>query len=318
VKNEWKNTVYPCMPGHEIVGRVARAGGSVTKFKTGDLVGVGCMVDSCRECSACRAGLENYCEKGFLATYNGNMRTPTKENLTYGGYSERITVREDFVLRIPANLDPAAAAPLLCAGVTTFSPLRHWKAGPGTKVGVVGLGGLGQMAVKLARSLGCDVTVISTSHEKRGAALKLGASEMLLSTDGTQMKSHAGTLDLILSTIPQPHDPNLYLPLLRRDGVYAIIGCLERLATPLDCSKMCVDRRSVGTTLIGGIAQTQELLDHCGKHGIVSDIERIAIDQINEAFARVDKGEVAFRYVIDMASLKGKDVDESVAAKLGL
>jgi uncharacterized zinc-type alcohol dehydrogenase-like protein len=276
------------------------------------------MVDSCRECDACRAGLENYCERGFLGTYNGNLRTPTKENLTYGGYSERITVREEFVLRMPTHLDPAASAPLLCAGVTTYSPLKHWKAGPGTQVGVAGLGGLGQMAVKLARAMGATVTVITTSREKRDAALRLGAAEAVVSTDKAEMQAHAGRLDLIVSTIPQPHDPNLYMPLLRREGVYVVVGCLAPLKAPLDCSKLNIDRKSVGTTLIGGIAETQELLDFCGKHSIVSEIEVIPIDRVNEAFGEVDDGRVAFRYVIDMATLKGKQPDESLAAKVGL
>jgi uncharacterized zinc-type alcohol dehydrogenase-like protein len=318
VKNEWMNTINPCMPGHEIVGRVSARGSSATKFQLGDLVGVGCMVDSCHECKSCREGLENYCERGFLATYNGNMRAPTKENPTFGGYSEAIVVREDFVLRIPDGLDPAAAAPLLCAGITTYSPLLHWKAGPGTRVGVVGLGGLGQMAVKLARALGSKVTVITTHREKRERALALGATDVILSTDEIQMKAHASSLDLILSTIPQPHDANLYLPLLATEGVYTIVGCLAPLKTPLDCSKLNVDRRSIGSTLIGGIQATQEVLDFCGKHQITSDIQIIGIDQVNDAFKDVDKGKVAFRYVIDMATLKGKQEDDSLLGKVGL
>jgi alcohol dehydrogenase (NADP+) len=312
-RNEWKNTVYPCMPGHEIVGTVASVGSRVTKFKVGDTVGVGCMVDSCRECTSCRAGLENYCERGFLGTYNGNLRTPTKENLTYGGYSERIVVREDFVLRMPSNLDLAGAAPLLCAGVTTYSPLRHWNAGPGKNVGIVGLGGLGQVATKIARAMGATVTVITTTEEKQSIALKLGAAAAILSSDKAQMDKAARTLDVILSTIPEAHDPNPFLPLLRRDGVYVVVGCLVPLEVPLDCSAMNPDRRSVGTTLIGSIAETQEMLEFCGKHNIVSEIQTIPIDQINDAFAQVDKGRVAFRYVLDMATLKGKQED---AAKL--
>jgi alcohol dehydrogenase (NADP+) len=318
VKNEWKNTVYPCMPGHEIVGRVTAAGSGVTRYKAGDLVGVGCMVDSCHHCKSCLEGLEQYCENGFLATYNGNSRNPTEENLTYGGYSESIVVREDFVLRIPGNLDPAGAAPLLCAGITTYSPLRFWKAGPGTTVGVVGLGGLGQMAVKLATAMGATVTVVTTSKDKEAAARKLGAAAVVVSTEKDEMKAHACTLDLILSTVPQPHDPNLYTPLLKRDGVYVVVGCLAPLKAPLDMSTMSFDRKSVGSTLIGGIAETQEVLDFCGEHGIVSEIETIPVDRINEVYKSVDKGEVAFRYVIDMSSLHGKQEDGSLLAKAGL
>jgi uncharacterized zinc-type alcohol dehydrogenase-like protein len=317
-KNEWKNTVYPCMPGHEIIGRVAARGAAVSKFKVGDLVGVGCMVDSCRECKSCREGLEQYCEKGFLATYNGNMRTPSEDNHTYGGYSASIVVREDFVLRIPGNLDPAAAAPILCAGVTTFSPMRHWGVGTGTELGIVGLGGLGQMAVKLGRALGATVTVLTTSKEKKEDALRLGATRVVLSTDEADMKGSAATLDFVLSTIPQPHDANLYMPLLKRDGIYTVVGCLAPLKLPLDVSKMVTDRRSLGTSLIGSLAETQDVLDFCGKNGIVSEIEVIPIDQVNDAFKQIDRGEIDFRYVIDMASIHGKREDDSIAAKVGL
>jgi uncharacterized zinc-type alcohol dehydrogenase-like protein len=306
------------MPGHEIVGRVAQVGSRVTNFKVGDLVGVGCMVDSCGECASCREGLENYCERGFLATYNGNMRHPSKENLTYGGYSDFIVVKESFVLRVPPSLDPAAAAPLLCAGVTTYSPLRLWGAGKGTTVGIVGFGGLGQMALKLARAMGADVTVVTTSDGKRAEALRLGASEVILSTDKKQMESAGNRLDLVLSTIPSSHDPNPYFPLLRRDGTYVVVGCLAPLKAPLDCSKLNVDRKNVGTTLIGGIAETQATLDFCGAHGIVSEIELIPVDRLNQAFKDVDEGKVALRYVMDMATLKGKTEDDSVLAKVGL
>ena len=318
VKNDWKNTLYPCMPGHEIVGRVRRVGSSVTRHKEGDLVGVGCMVDSCHTCSACNAGLEQYCEVGATATYNGNLREPKPDANTFGGYSESIVVREDFVLKVPSNLDPAAAAPLLCAGVTTYSPLKHWKAGPGVKVGIVGFGGLGQLATKLARALGAEVTVISTSEAKLPDAKNLGAWTTILSTSQEQMKAHERSLDLILSTIPESHDANLYVPLLRREGTYVVIGCLMPLAKPLEMTPMLMDRKSLGSTLIGGIAETQEVLDFCSKHGIVSETKVISIDQVNDAFAEVNKGVPDFRYVIDMASLAGKTEDTSIVSKLGL
>jgi uncharacterized zinc-type alcohol dehydrogenase-like protein len=314
-KNEWKNTVYPCMPGHEIVGRVTFVGAGVTRHKVGDLVGVGCMVDSCGECRSCQEGLEQYCERGFLATYNGNMRNPSEINLTYGGYSERIVVREDFVLRIPDGMPLAATAPLMCAGVTTYSALRHWKAGPGTSVGVVGLG---HVAVKIAIAMGADVTVITHTPEKRKAALALGSRGVILSTDKEDMKANEYAFDLILSTIPEPHDPNLYIPLLKRDGCYTVVGCLAPLSKQLDMSKMNPDRRSIGSTLIGGIAETQKMLDFCAEHGISADIKVIPIDEINTAFDSVQDGEVAYRYVIDMATLRAKTVDDSLAAKVGL
>jgi len=308
VKNEWKNTIYPCLPGHEIIGRVQKIGSKVTKFKVGDRVGVGCMVDSCHVCDSCKDGLEQYCESevGFLATYNSNQHKPSKERHTYGGYSDSIVVREDFLLRIPANLNDAAAAPLLCAGVTTYSPLRHWKVGPGSKVGVIGLGGLGHIAVKIAKALGAQVTVITTSKDKTEAALKLGATGVIYSDSDSEMDENANSLDFILSTIPQPHDANIYFPLLKRDGVLTIVGCIAPLKAPLDLSKILIDRKSLGTSLIGGIAETQEVLDFCSEHNIVSDIEIIPIDEINEAFEKIDKGEISFRYVIDMASLKPK------------
>ena len=317
-KNEWKNTIYPCMPGHEIVGRVSAAGASVTKYKLGDLVAVGCMVDSCHECAACQKGLEQYCEKGFLATYNGNMRNPAPENQTYGGYSDSIVVREDFVLRVPKNLDPAAAAPIVCAGVTTYSALKNWKAGPGMTVGVVGYGGLGQMATRIAAAMGATVKVITSKPEKGPDAIRRGAKGVINSGDENDMKANQASVDLIVSLIPQPHDANLYMPLLKRDGTYVVVGCIAPLKKPLDISAMITDRKSLGSTLIGSIAETQEVLDFCAKHSIVSEIKVIPVDQINEAFASVDKGEVDFRYVIDMASIRGKTEDESLAAKVGL
>ena len=311
VKNEWKNTIYPCMPGHEIVGHVVKAGASVTRHKVGDLVGVGCMVDSCHSCESCNEGLENYCENGFIATYNGNMHTPSKENLTYGGYSENIVVREDFVLRIPAGMDAAAASPLMCAGVTTYSPLRHWKVGSGTKVGVIGLGGLGHMAVKLATAMGAEVSLITTSPDKSADAKKLGAKQVILSKDENSMKQHERSLDFILSTIPQPHDVNPYMTLLKRDGTLTVVGCIAPLTKAMDLSKMIPNRKSLGTSLIGSIAETQEVLDFCAEHNIVSDIKIIDIDTLSEAFSEIDKGEIDFRYVIDMATLKGKKAEDA-------
>ncbi len=309
-KNEWKNTIYPCMPGHEIVGRVRAVGADVAKFQIGDLVGVGCMVDSCHHCEACEEGLEQYCEEGFLATYNGNMRKPTEQNHTYGGYSESMNVREDFVLRIPDALDPRSAGPILCAGVTTYSPLKHWGVGPGSKVGVVGLGGLGHMAIKIAKALGAEVTAVTSSPEKVEDARKFGATHVILSTDEGAMKQHARSLDFILNIIPQPHDVNPFMPLLKRDGTLTVVGCIAPLTKPLDLSTVLIDRKSLGTSLIGSIAETQEVLDFCATHQIAPTIEVIDIDQINQAFETLDKGEMGHRYVIDMASLQGKKAEK--------
>ena len=317
-RNEWHNTVYPCMPGHEIIGVVESVGAKVSKFKVGDTVGVGCMIDSCRECENCQAGLEQYCDKGALATYNGNMHEPKAENNTYGGYSNKMVVREDFVLRIPKSLDPAAASPLLCAGITTYSPLRHWKVGPDTKVGIVGLGGLGHIAVKIAVALGADVTVITTSQEKEADAKKLGAKNIVLSTDEKSMEQNAKTLDFILSTIPQAHDVNPYMALLKRDGVLTIVGCLTPLKKPLDMSEMIMNRRSLGSSLIGGIAETQEMLDFCADYKVLPNTKLVSVEQINDCFEKIDKGEVDFRYVIDMASLKGKTEAPGIFESLGL
>ena len=303
-KNEWKNTVYPCLPGHEIVGTVEAIGNQVKKFRKGDIVGVGCMIDSCHECEPCKAGLENYCEKGFLATYNGNSMNPAKENNTFGGYSNKIVVREDFVLRIPPTLKVSDVAPILCAGVTTYSPLKHWKVGPGTKVGIVGLGGLGHVAVKLAKAMGAEVTVITTSEEKKADAIKLGAKEAIYSKNDEEMKAHEKSLDFILSTIPQPHDANPYIALLKQDGILTIVGCLAPLSKPIDMSKMIMNRKSMVSSLIGGIAETQEVLDFCAAHRILPDTKLIGIEEVNEAFESVDKGEIDFRYVIDMSTIK--------------
>jgi uncharacterized zinc-type alcohol dehydrogenase-like protein len=301
VRNEWHGTVYPCVPGHEIVGRIVSIGNHVTKFKVGDLAAVGCMVDSCRECDYCKEGLEQYCEQGSIQTYN----SPDKYlgTQTYGGYSESIVVTEDFVLRVPENLDPAATAPLLCAGITTYSPLRHWKVQPGQKVGIVGLGGLGHMGVKIAKAMGAEVIVFTTSPSKVEDARRLGADDVVLSKDKEQMQRYAGKLHFVLDAVSAQHDINLYLKQLRVDGSLALVGAPEQ---PLRVAAFSLIpyRRSFAGSMIGGIAETQEMLDFCGKHNIVSDIEMINIQQINEAYDRLLKGDVKYRFVIDMASLK--------------
>jgi len=300
-KNEWTNTTYPVVPGHEIVGRVSQVGSNVTKFKVGDQVGVGCMVDSCRICESCKAGLENYCENGPVFTYNSEDKI--LGGMTYGGYSRSIVVDEDFVLQIPAGLDLAAAAPLLCAGITTYSPLHYWKVGKGQRVGVVGLGGLGHMAVKLAHAMGAHVTLFTTSTHKHQDAKRLGAREVMLSGDPAQMEKHANSFDFILDTVSAEHDVNAYLNLLKRDGTLVLVGAP---AKPLSISAFSLipKRRHLAASMIGGLAETQEMLDFCGKHGVVSDIEIIPIQKINEAYERMLKSDVKYRFVIDMASLK--------------
>ncbi len=321
VNNEWANTVYPCMPGHEIVGRVTKAaeGG---RYQQGDLVGVGCMIDSCHDCDPCRQGEEQYCEgpNSWLATYNGPM-IPAKKALTgtniygrdntFGGYSNVIVVREEFVLRIPEGMDPASAAPILCAGVTTYSPMKHWGVAQGDKVGVVGLGGLGHMAVKLARAMGAQVTVFTTSAEKVEAAQALGAVHVELEKDVkkrmAQLQAMAGSFDFILSTVPEKHDVNPFILLLKRDASLVVVGALEPLA-PIDNQGVAFHRRHISGSLIGSIAETQEVLDFCAEHNIAPDIEIIPIQQVNAAYKRVEKGDIRFRYVIDMASLR-EDAD---------
>jgi alcohol dehydrogenase (NADP+) len=300
-RNEWHGTIYPCVPGHEIVGKIINVGSHVTKFKVGDLAAVGCMVDSCRECQYCKEGLEQYCEEGNIQTYN----SPDKHlgTQTYGGYSESVVVDESFVLRVPENLDLAATAPLLCAGITTYSPLKHWKVGPGQKVGVVGLGGLGHMAVKIAKAMGAEVIVFTTSPSKVEDAKRLGADDVVLSKDEEQMKRYAGKLHFVLDAVSASHDINLYLNQLRVDGSLALVGAPEH-PLPVAAFSLIPYRRSFAGSMIGGIAETQEMLDFCGKHGIVSDIEMINIQQINEAYERLLKGDVKYRFVIDMASLK--------------
>ncbi|MDB5524171.1 MAG: oxidoreductase, zinc-binding dehydrogenase family [Rhizobium sp.] len=298
-RNEWHFTVYPCVPGHEIVGRVVEVGSAVTKFKVGDRVGVGCMVDSCRECASCAEGLEQYCENGNTGTYN----SPDKDTgHTFGGYSSHIVVEQDFVLRIPENLDLAAAAPLLCAGITTYSPLRHWGAGPGKRVGVAGLGGLGHMGVKLAHAMGAHVTVITTSQSKVADARALGADEVILSTSPDDMAAHANSLDLIIDAISADHPVDAYARLVKRDGAIVLVGAPEN---PLSIAAftLLAKRRSFAGSGIGGIAETQEMLDFCAEHNVLSDIEIIPIQKINDAYERMLKSDVKYRFVIDMASL---------------
>ncbi|WP_290795014.1 NAD(P)-dependent alcohol dehydrogenase [Flavihumibacter sp. UBA7668] len=300
-KNEWHNTVYPCVPGHEIVGRIVTVGNHVKKFRVGDLAAVGCMVDSCRECDYCKEGLEQYCEPGMTGTYNA----PDKHlnTHTFGGYSESIVVDESFVLRVPENLDPAATAPLLCAGITTYSPLKHWNVGKGKKVGIVGIGGLGHMAVKLAKAMGAEVIVFTTSPSKFEDARRLGADDVVLSKDEKQMRRYARKLHFVLDAVSAQHDINAYLNLLRVDGSLALVGAPE-LPLPVAAFSLIPKRRSFAGSMIGGIAETQEMLDFCGRHNIVSDIELINIGQINEAYDRLLKGDVKYRFVIDMASIK--------------
>lgn len=300
-RGEWGGVMYPCVPGHEIIGRVSRTGAHVTRFKEGDMVGVGCMVDSCQRCDACDEGLEQYCENGFTGTYNGPEQG-TGAN-TYGGYSDKITVREEFVLRLPDGLDPAAAAPLLCAGVTTYSPLRHWKVGPGQKVGVVGLGGLGHMAVKLAHAMGARVVLFTTSPDKVEDARRLGADEVVISKDPEAMAARQNSLDFILNTVAAPHNLDAFLALLKRDGAMVLVGAPATPHPSPAVFNLIMKRRQIAGSLIGGIAETQEMLDFCARHGIVSDIEIIPIQQINEAYERMLKGDVKYRFVIDMASL---------------
>lgn len=301
-RNDWGGTVYPVVPGHEIIGRVQGVGSDVTRFKTGDLVGVGCMVDSCQHCAACDRGLEQYCEKHATFTYNGVDRHDGMP--TYGGYSEKIIVSDKFVLKIPETFDAAAAAPLLCAGITTWSPLRHWNVGKNSKVGVIGLGGLGHMALKLAKAMGAHVTLFTRSAGKEQDARRLGADRIVLSTDAKQMQSMAGELNLIIDTVPSIHDLNPYLPSLALDGTLVLVGYLGGLDPMLNTVPLIMGRKSVAGSVIGGIAETQEMLDFCGKHGIVSDIEVIKIQEINEAYERMLKSDVKYRFVIDLASLK--------------
>jgi uncharacterized zinc-type alcohol dehydrogenase-like protein len=299
-RNEWGNTMYPVVPGHEIVGRVSATGDHVTRYKAGDLAGVGCLVDSCRECDNCEQGLEQYCTQGFVGTYNGKERD--NGAITYGGYSKQIVVHEDFVLRISGKQPLEGIAPLLCAGITTYSPLRHWKVGKGHKVGVAGLGGLGHMGVKLAVSMGAEVTMLSHSPSKEADAKRLGAHKFLLTSDPAQLKSAARYFDFILDTISATHDYNEYLGMLRTNGVMVCVGA-PSVPSPVGAFNLIGGRRSLAGSLIGGLPQTQEMLDYCAEHNIVSDVEVIKISEINEAYERMLKGDVKYRFVIDMASL---------------
>ena len=300
-RDEWGGSLYPMVPGHEIIGRVASVGAEVKGFKAGDLVGVGCMVDSCQHCEACHQGLEQYCVEGMVATYNS---VDKKDGLpTFGGYSERIVVNDKFVLRIDPRLDAKAAAPLLCAGITTWSPLKHWNIGPGSKVAVVGLGGLGHMGLKFAKALGAEVTLFTRSPSKEDEARRLGADHVVLSTDEAQMKAVARRFDFILDTVPTRHDLNPYLATLALNGTHCLVGLVEPMDPPVHAANVIFGRRSIAGSLIGGIAETQEMLDFCAEHGIVSDVEMIRIQEINEAYERMLRSDVRYRFVIDLASL---------------
>ena len=300
-RNEWTNTVYPCVPGHEIIGRVAAVGPQVKNHKVGDIVGVGCIVDSCRTCSSCRAGLEQYCENGFTGTYNSEDRFIG--GATKGGYSQSIVVTEHFVLRIPDRGNLAAVAPLLCAGITTYSPLKHWKVGKGQKVGIVGLGGLGHMGLKLAHAFGAHTALFTTSPGKTEDAKRLGADDVIISKDANAMAKHANSFDFILDTVSAQHDINAYLNLLRRDGTMVLVGAPEQ-PLPIAAFSVIPLRRSFAGSMIGGIPETQEMLDFCAHHKITSDVEVIPMQQINEAYERMLRSDVKYRFTIDMSSLK--------------
>jgi uncharacterized zinc-type alcohol dehydrogenase-like protein len=304
VRDEWHSvmpTVYPVVPGHEIVGRVVKAGSAVKKLKEGDLAAVGCMIDSCRKCAACLAGEEQYCEVGMTLTYNGEDKI--LGGVTYGGYSDSIVVDEKYVLRVPNGLDPAGAAPLLCAGITTYSPLRHWKVGKGQKVGIVGLGGLGHMGVKFAKAFGAHVVLFTTSPNKTADAVRLGADEVVISKNEAELQKHAASFDFILDAVSADHDLNAYLQLLKLDGTMTLVGAPEKPA-PVAAFNLLMKRRSLAGSGIGGIRETQEMLDFCAEKGITADIELIKIQQINEAYERLLKSDVKYRFVIDMASLQ--------------
>jgi uncharacterized zinc-type alcohol dehydrogenase-like protein len=301
-RNDWGGAMYPMVPGHEIIGRVVSVGPKVTRFKPGDQVGVGCMVDSCRHCAACEQGLEQYCESFPILTYNGVDRHDRMP--TYGGYSQKIVSSDKFVLRIPDGLDLKGAAPLLCAGITTWSPLRHWQVKKGSNVAVIGLGGLGHMALKLAKAMGANVTLFTRSPGKEQDARRLGADKIVLSTDEGQMEGVKRQFELIIDTVPNIHDLNPYLPSLSVNGTLVLVGYLGGLDPVLNTAPLILGRKSVAGSLIGGIAETQEMLDFCGKHGITSDVEVIRIQYINEAYERMLRSDVKYRFVIDLASLK--------------
>lgn len=301
-ENDWGMTDYPVVPGHEIVGRVKDVGIDVDRFRVGDRVGVGCLVDSCRECAACEEGLEQYCTGGNVLTYNGqDLRDGSK---TFGGYSDEIVVSDRFVLRIPDALDPAAAAPLLCAGITTYSPLKYFGVGKGHRVGVIGMGGLGHMGVKLARALGAEVTLFTRSSDKAAEARRQGAHHVIVSTEEAEMEAAAGRFDFLLDTVPVAHDLNPYIATLKFNGIHMLVGMPEPVDPPLDAGALIFGRKSLAGSLIGGLPETQECLDFCAEHDIACDIEILDIKKINEAYERMKRGDVRYRFVIDMASLK--------------
>jgi uncharacterized zinc-type alcohol dehydrogenase-like protein len=304
VRDEWNEfmpTVYPCVPGHEIVGRVVQVGSAVTRFREGDIAAVGCMVDSCRTCPSCLAGEEQYCDNFMTLTYNAP--DPFLGGVTYGGYSDSIVVDQNYVLRVPNGLDPAGAAPLLCAGITTYSPLRHWGVKAGQKVGIVGLGGLGHMGLKFSKAFGAHTVLFTTSPRKTADALRLGADEVVVSTDPAAMRKHAGSFDFLLDAVSAEHDLNAYLALLKLDGTMTLVGAPPKPAS-VAAFNLIMKRRQLAGSAIGGIRQTQEMLDFCGENGITSDIELIPIQKIDEAYDRLVKGDVKYRFVIDMATLR--------------
>jgi uncharacterized zinc-type alcohol dehydrogenase-like protein len=301
-RDEWGGSLFPMVPGHEIIGRVTGVGGEVSRFAPGDQVGVGCMVASCRHCAECREGLEQFCQN--TATFTYNSPDPILGGSTYGGYSDVMVVDQDFVLRVSERLDPAAAAPLLCAGITTWSPLRHWKVGPGQRVGIVGLGGLGHMGVRFARAFGAEVSLFTTSPGKADDARRLGADEVVVSRDADAMRRHAGRFDFILDTVAAPHDLDAYLTLLKRDGTLCLVGVPDRPHPAPSAANLVMRRRQLAGSLIGGIPETQEMLDFCAERGIVSDIELIPIDRINEAYERMLRSDVKYRFVIDLKTLR--------------
>ncbi len=300
-RNDWGWSTFPLVPGHEIIGRVVQVGPEVSRFQIGDKVGIGCMVDSCQHCSPCQHGMEQYCEAGNTMTYGSKDRHDGR--MTYGGYSEKIVATEKFVVKVPEQLDAAGAAPLLCAGITTWSPLRHWQVGPGSKVAIVGLGGLGHMGIKLAKALGAEVTLLTRSPGKEADARQLGADHVVLSTDATQMKTVRNRFDLIIDTVPYQHDLNPYLPTLTLNGTLVLVGLLGDIQPALSSVPLILGRKSVAGSVIGGIAETQEMLDFCGQHGITAEIEVIRMQDINTAYARMLKSDVKYRFVIDMATL---------------
>ncbi|MAO69059.1 MULTISPECIES: NAD(P)-dependent alcohol dehydrogenase [Idiomarina] len=301
-ENDWGGTIYPVVPGHEIIGKVTAVGDNVKDFNVGDTVGVGCMVDSCRECSSCEKGLEQYCLNGMVPTYNGEDLHD--KSITYGGYSEKIVVSDRFVVRVSEKLDPAKAAPLLCAGITTYSPLRHFGVQKGHKVGVIGMGGLGHMGVKFAKAMGAEVTIFTRSESKVSEAKKQGADHVIISTDDKQMEAAAETFDFLLDTVPVQHDLNPYINCLKVDGTHILVGLLEPVDPALQAGALVMKRRVLAGSLIGGIPETQEMLDFCAEHSIHCDVEMLDIQNINDAFVRMKKGDVKYRFVIDMDSLK--------------